>query len=253
MRVVCLYTNSLPLHSLTNAANALGIFSPVVTFVIFVLMAHRNGLELDTETAFTTTALLGLVTHPANMIMTIIPQAVGSLVASIRIQRYLLQPRRSDQRLCLTTVAGGSKSIAPAIRFDNVTIKHGSSTVNALSNINFTVDKGSIIVCSGPTGSGKTILAKAILGEMPISAGSLAVSSTRIGYCEQTPWLPIGTLKNAICGFSMPDETWYREVVRLCCLEYDLMQLTDGDQTLIGSRGLNLSGGQRQRVVCQSQ
>ncbi|GAB1312725.1 hypothetical protein MFIFM68171_02935 [Madurella fahalii] len=60
------------------SANALGIFSPIVTFVLFVIVASWNDSALDTATAFTTTALLGLITHPANMIMTIIPQAVGS-------------------------------------------------------------------------------------------------------------------------------------------------------------------------------
>ncbi|TIC97218.1 Canalicular multispecific organic anion transporter 1 [Colletotrichum higginsianum] len=68
------------------SANALGIFTPIVTFVLFVLVASLKGSALDTETAFTTTALLGLVTHPANMIMSIVPQAIGSLAAFERIQ-----------------------------------------------------------------------------------------------------------------------------------------------------------------------
>jgi hypothetical protein len=38
----------------------------------------------------------------------------------------------------------------------------------------------------------------------------------------------------------------------MCCLTHDFASLPDGDQTQIGSKGLNLSGGQRQRVVCFS-
>src|SRR3954447_20645989 len=54
-------------YGLTPVANALGIFSPILTFVLYVVVTRWNGSALDTKTAFTTTALLGLVTHPANM------------------------------------------------------------------------------------------------------------------------------------------------------------------------------------------
>jgi ATP-binding cassette, subfamily C (CFTR/MRP), member 1 len=102
---------------------------------------------------------------------------------------------------------------------------------------------------AGPVGSGKTTLANAILGEVPFVAGSISVSSTRIGYCQQSPWLPSGTIKEVICGFLREDPGWYEQVVRLCCLHEDILSFPKGDQTMIGSRGLNLSGGQRQRVV----
>ena len=35
----------------------------------------------------------------------------------------------------------------------------------------------------------------------------------------------------------------------MCQLEPDLKQLPDGDQTVIGERGINLSGGQKARVA----
>ncbi|OKL58645.1 hypothetical protein UA08_06138 [Talaromyces atroroseus] len=232
------------------SANALGIFSPIVTFVLFVVLAHWRGIELDTETAFTTTALLGLVTHPANMIMTIIPQAVGSLAAFDRIEQYLLQPARCDQRSLLKNDENHPNKTSPAVCITGVTIhKNDSSTFPILRDINLSIPKGSIVVCSGPVGSGKTTLAKAIIGEVTTTAGTISVSSKRIAYCEQVPWLPSGTLKQAICGFSPKDQHWYEEVVRVCCLEDDLGMLPHGDHTIIGSRGLNLSGGQRQRVA----
>lgn len=239
-------------HSLTFAfvANALGIFSPIITFVLFVIIARLNGAVLDTETAFTTTALLGLVTHPANMIMSIVPQAVGSLAAFERIQLYLLQQPRQDQRLTSKTTISSVTQPSPAILIQDATIQYASSTSPVLQNISVVVQTGSLVICSGPTGSGKTTLAKAILAEIPTASGVISVSSKRIGYCEQSPWLPSGTLRSAICGYLPFESGWYEQVVRLCCLEEDILALAEGDKTMIGSKGLNLSGGQRQRVVC---
>lgn len=214
--------------------------------MLFALVARWNGTVLDAETAFTTTALLGLVTHPANMIMSIIPEAVGSLAAFERIQQYLLQPPRRDQRDLLKD----SDEDTPAISLEQVTIQLSPSTPPILSNINLVVKKGSIVICSGPVGSGKSTLAKALIGELPIASGTISVSSKRIGSCEQVSWLPSGTIQEAIIGFTPEDPAWYDQVVRLCCLDEDIATLPQGHQTLIGSRGLNLSGGQRQRVVC---
>ncbi|KAG5785091.1 hypothetical protein H9Q73_001249 [Fusarium xylarioides] len=230
------------------SANALGIFSPILTFIIFVMYANLRGSTLDAETAFTTTALLGLVTHPANMIMTIVPRAMGSLAAFSRIQDYLVRPGRADERRLFkpkTKDADSSLSIC----FEGVTVQSHSSSRPILETINFTVNQGSIIICTGAVGCGKTVLAQCILGEITTSSGTISVSSKRIAYCEQSPWLPSGTLKEAVCGFGKFEPGWYRHVVELCCLDEDILAMPLGDNTLIGSRGLKLSGGQRQRLA----
>ncbi|PWI72127.1 multidrug resistance-associated protein [Purpureocillium lilacinum] len=68
------------MHCIYNAsANAVGIFTPVVTVVLFALVAAAQGVQLDAKTTFTTTAILAVVTHPANMIMTIVPRAIAAL------------------------------------------------------------------------------------------------------------------------------------------------------------------------------
>ncbi|KAB5542688.1 ABC transporter [Coniochaeta sp. 2T2.1] len=231
------------------SANALGIFSPIITFVLFVIAERMSGRVLDTETAFTTTALLGLVTLPANMIMSIVPQAVGLLAAFERIQTYLLQEPRHDHRMTPKTGDPHSDRKSPAIATENLAIRYSSASSPILANVNIVVETGSIVICSGPTGSGKTSLAKAIIAELPTASGTISVASTRIGYCEQSPWLQSGTLKEAICGFLPYELSWYDQAVRLCCLDHDISALADGHDTMIGSRGLNLSGGQRQRVL----
>ncbi|KAB5518710.1 ABC transporter [Coniochaeta sp. 2T2.1] len=215
------------------SANALGIFSPIIIFVLYVIVARMSGGVLDTETAFTTTALLGL----------------GSLADFERIQTYLLQEPRHDYRMTLKTNNRHSDRKSPAIATEDLAIRYPSARSPILTNVNIVVETGSIVLCSGPTGSGKTSLAKAILAELPVASGTISVASKRIGYCEQSTWLQSGTLKEAICGFLPYEPSWYEQVVRLCCLDQDVSALADRHDTMIGSRGLNLSGGQRQRAA----
>lgn len=215
-----------------------------------------RGGRLDTETAFTTIAILSMVTHPANMVMTIVPRAVAAFAGFERIQTFLLQPFLQDNRQVLSESIQNDllwDQSNPAIQIQDLRIGREQLI---LQNINIEIAAGSFAILSGPTGSGKSTLLRAMLGEITPVQGSIALSTRNIAYCAQKPWLRNGTIKEAICGTTnmysdseQYHETWYHEVIEICCLTHDFKNLPDGDQTQIGSKGLNLSGGQRQRVV----
>ncbi|KAE8154272.1 putative ABC transporter [Aspergillus avenaceus] len=237
------------------SANGLGMFAPVFTLVLYVLLGRskHNG-DLSAETAFTSIALLAMVTHPANMVMTIVPRAIASLSNSQRILEYLLQGTSQDHRWNINKAATGVPDDSdsegePAIIFDRVTIQHPHATQPVLRNINFTFDSGCIVMCSGPVACGKTTLVRAALGELSPTAGRIFTSTKRIGYCAQEPWLPTGTIKELICGGSAFDPAWYKKVLHACDLVKDLNTLGALDNTLIKFPGVNISGGQRQRVA----
>jgi len=194
------------------------------------------------------------------MVMTIVPRAIGAFAGFDRIQTFLLRPSLHDHRGILPKATSNNSSWdpttgqltrpSPAILIQGLPIGERQPI---LKNINIEVAPASIIVISGPVGSGKSTLLRAILGEITPAHGSIKLSTRRIAYCAQIPWLPSGNLKEAICGNTEQvgevDDKWYREVTDMCCLTHDFNSLVDGDETQIGSRGLNLSGGQRQRVV----
>jgi ATP-binding cassette subfamily C (CFTR/MRP) protein 1 len=205
-----------------------------------------------------------MVTHPANMVMTIVPRAVGSFSGFERIQSFLLRPSLRDNRGTLPRTTLNKMSWDPAtglltrpspiIQIRELSI--GDQQL-ILENINIELAAESFTIISGPTGSGKSSLLRTILGEIAPAHGTISLSTREIAYCAQKPWLPNGTIKEAILGATSICDTierdyerWYHEVTELCCLTYDFESLPGGDQTQIGSRGLNLSGGQRQRVVC---
>ncbi|XP_022093403.1 LOW QUALITY PROTEIN: multidrug resistance-associated protein 4-like [Acanthaster planci] len=116
-----------------------------------------------------------------------------------------------------------------------------------LEGISFRVEPGELLAVIGPVGCGKSSLLMALLGELPTVAGVNAVSG-RVGYTAQQPWILTGSLRDNILFGSEYKPAKYRQVIRQCALTRDIELLSDGDQTLVGERGVTLSGGQRARV-----
>uniref|UniRef100_A0A8C4XUT6 ATP-binding cassette sub-family C member 5 n=1 Tax=Falco tinnunculus TaxID=100819 RepID=A0A8C4XUT6_FALTI len=106
---------------------------------------------------------------------------------------------------------------------------------------------GKLVGICGSVGSGKTSLISAILGQMTLLEGSVAVSGT-FAYVAQQAWILNATLRDNILFGKEYDEERYNTVLNGCCLRPDLAILPNGDLTEIGERGANLSGGQRQRI-----
>lgn len=229
--------------------------------MLYAGLAAARGSALDTETAFTTVAILALVIHPANMIMTIVPRAVGSMASFERIQNYLLEPVNHDRRIIIDDPAVLSLPAlrtmpeyvpqARAIHVQDVTVTYPGNAQPTLRDINLNIERGSIVILTGRVGSGKSTLARTILGEATPSRGVVSCCSQRIAYCSQIPWLPNRTVRDCIYGLGPGprDAARYEAAVRACCLDHDLEEMPQGHDTVVGNRGSNLSGGQRQRVV----
>jgi len=117
-----------------------------------------------------------------------------------------------------------------------------------LQNINLSVKCGTLHVIAGPTGSGKSSLLSAILGQMTHKKGKIATANKSIAYVSQEAWIQNKTIKENILFGQTLEPTMYRKVIQSCALEDDLWILPEGDDTMIGENGVNLSGGQKQRI-----
>uniref|UniRef100_A0AAY4DL30 ATP-binding cassette sub-family C member 5 n=1 Tax=Denticeps clupeoides TaxID=299321 RepID=A0AAY4DL30_9TELE len=109
------------------------------------------------------------------------------------------------------------------------------------------VPQGSLVGICGAVGSGKSSLLSALLGQMTLVEGSVAVSGG-FAYVAQQAWIFNDSLRENILFGKEFNEEKYRAVVEACCLNPDIAELPYGDMTEVGERGANLSGGQRQRV-----
>ncbi|KAM8953932.1 ATP-binding cassette sub-family C member 5 isoform 2-T2 [Pelodytes ibericus] len=116
-----------------------------------------------------------------------------------------------------------------------------------LYNIDLDIERGKLIGICGSVGSGKTSLISAILGQMTLLEGSIAVNGT-FAYVAQQAWILNASFRDNILFGKDFDEERYNNVLSVCCLRPDLAILPNSDLTEIGERGANLSGGQRQRI-----
>ncbi|KAJ6021160.1 ATP-binding cassette transporter [Penicillium herquei] len=243
------------------SANALGIFAPVVTLILYTTLSYSErstqGKSAQAGEIFSSLALLAMVTHPANMVMTLGPRALAVMANFARVQSYLTKPSMEDSRQC--TVESNTHQSYQSHQFilvDNVTIKSKMATSPILQNVSLDIRRGEVILCTGAVGSGKSTLVKALLGEGPATTtGIIQVPSKKIAYCAQEAWLPSTTIRGAISGKADDayaddfDLEWYHTVLDACGLLPDLERLSDGDKTMIENNGINLSGGQKQRIA----
>jgi len=117
-----------------------------------------------------------------------------------------------------------------------------------LQDVGVTVREGETVVLRGPSGSGKTTLFRVLAGLWPFGRGRIATPppDTRVLFLPQKPYLPIGTLKDALCypdPAERVDDRDCREALEACGLWHLAPRL--GDAT---NWSLILSGGEQQRL-----
>lgn len=161
------------------------------------------------------------------------------------------------------------------VTFDNATIawpadeKDEDPDKFVLRNIDVTFPKGELSVISGKTGSGKSLMLAAILGEIDVLSGTVSrpkapplnerhdakansdnwILPGAIAVVAQIPWIENATIKENIL-FGLPfDEYRYQKTLEVCALKKDIEMFSDGEETEIGANGINLSGGQKWRIT----
>ncbi|KAF9363703.1 hypothetical protein BGX34_003505 [Mortierella sp. NVP85] len=130
-----------------------------------------------------------------------------------------------------------------------------------LKNINADFPVGELSVIVGPTGSGKSALLLALLGELERLEGEVYLprldynsdssyeGGSGIAYVSQTAWLQNSTIRDNILFGKAFNQELYDAVIEGCALVTDFDILEAGDKTEIGEQGITLSGGQKQRVA----
>ncbi|KAK4384895.1 ABC transporter C family member 10 [Sesamum angolense] len=220
--------------------------SPVLVSAATFGACYFLGVPLSSSNVFTFVATLRLVQDPVRSIPDVIGVFIQAKVAFARIVKFLEAPEleTANVRVKKSEIDDANLSVA----FNSANLSWDENPLKpTLRNISLTVRKGDKIAICGEVGSGKSTLLAAILGEIPITEGTVQVHGT-IAYVSQSAWIQTGTIRDNILFGSALDNERYQDTLERCSLVKDLELLPYGDLTEIGERGVNLSGGQKQRI-----
>ena len=130
-----------------------------------------------------------------------------------------------------------------------------------LRGIQFMLKPGEVLAVIGPSASGKSTLARLLIGLWPASTGKVRLDGAdiytwnkqqlgpHIGYLPQGVELLDGTLAENIARFGEVDMAKVEAAARAVGLHEFILSLPRGYESPIGREGALLSGGQRQRVA----
>jgi PrtD family type I secretion system ABC transporter len=148
------------------------------------------------------------------------------------------------------------------LEVENLVVQMPGAEKPVLQGITFSVEPGKGIGVIGPTGAGKSTLARALVGVMPITRGTVRLDGAThdqrdideagklIGYLPQDIQLFDGTAAQNIARFDVnADPTKIVQAAQLANVHELIMRLPKGYDTPLGENGARLSAGQRQRVA----
>jgi ABC-type multidrug transport system fused ATPase/permease subunit len=235
------------------------------SFFIYTFVENR---PLYPSVAFTALSLFQLLRYPLDRLADMMAHVLEAKVSVDRVEKFLLEEETGKYEQLAPASFDGEEEF---IGFKNANFSWGprdepkdmENPTFRLINMDIKFHIGGLNVIAGPTGSGKTSLLMALLGEMTLLNGSVHLPggydrqtlkprddglTDSVAYCAQQAWLVNDTIKQNIVFASAYDENRYQNVLKACALQRDLEVFENGDSTLVGEKGIVVSGGQKQRI-----
>ena len=149
-----------------------------------------------------------------------------------------------------------------AIEFVDVAFQYPDQKGTALTGVNFSIKAGEKVAILGRVGSGKSTVAKLLLGLYEPDSGSILVDQTdmrqidpvdlraNIGTVLQDVWLFSGTIRSNIAlGGFRPTDDEILQAAEIAGVHDFVKETPNGYDLVIRERGEGLSGGQRQEIA----
>lgn len=240
------------LGSLTAVSKTLRLLLQSMMLAIGAALAIKG--EISAGSIIAGTIIFGRALAP-------VEQAVGHWKSFIKaresfakLEGLLAQYPRPAERMTLPRPKGH-------LEVANLRVAAPESKTVILSNIHFAIKPGQMVAVIGPSASGKSTLARAIVGLWEPFGGSIRLDGARldqwnpeelgqhIGYLPQNVELFAGTVRENISRFR-PEAT-DDDVVNAAKAAHAhelIMALPQSYETQLGAFGTYLSAGQRQRI-----
>ncbi len=237
-------------------------FMEITKFLRMVLQILVTGVgaylvlknEMSTGAIIACSSLSGRALAPFESALNSLKQMVDARKSFQRIEESLEKYTEESDKMSLPAPEG-------KIAVENVYFAPMNSNKHVLKAINFNLEVGDSLAIIGPSASGKTTLAKVIVGVYAPQIGSVRIDNASlqdwkreelgqyVGYLPQEVELFSGTVRENIARMKKDAKDDDVLIAAKLAGVHDLiLQLPKGYETEIGLGGAMLSGGQRQRI-----
>jgi len=241
--------------SLQEVATGFGGLAVVAAGAALVTAGRLDGAMVPLLTLLALSAFV-----PVWEIAQVSRQLADTLGAARRVHAIHAEPVpvRDGAGVAAVSPAPGG----PALEMSLVSFTYPGRRRRALSEVSFTVPRGSTVALVGPSGAGKTTVASLFLRFWDPDEGTVRLDGhdlrqyrlddlrQHVALVAQDTYLFNDTLRNNVL-LARPEASAadLASAVEQAALTEFVAGLPDGLDTVVGERGAQLSGGQRQRVA----
>lgn len=198
--------------------------------------------------------LLGKALGPVELAIGVWKQLLGARTSYHRLEELLQEHPERPSGMELPAPVG-------SLQLEGVMAAAPGSQVVILKQVGFNVAPGEIVGVIGPSASGKSTLARLLVGVWPTLGGKVRLDGADIytwdknllgpsvGYLPQDIELFEGTIAENIARFGEVDAGKVVDAAKLAGVHEMILRFPKGYDTQIGDSGSALSGGQRQRIA----
>lgn len=234
-------------------------------FVLFIVLEFHNR-----QGGFVSNlSILGAIIF---FIQKILPQAqfVYTSISKLRLHAKSVEDVKNllnskEENLIINKPESSKKFIfQKKIKIINGSFRYKPNEKFVLKNLNLEINKNSLVLVSGETGSGKSTLIDIIIGLIELEDGNLIIDEheinsnnlfhwqEKISHIPQQAGFIDDTILNNIVFFNKETKIDFKKLEKVTKIVeiYDFIESKkDKFYTKIGENGVQLSGGQRQRIA----
>ncbi len=240
--------------SITIAGSAQTMaYTGVVIFGVFAIADQ----SLTLGGLIACSILAGRVVAPLGTIAHLLTRVNATRTAYHQINKFMAQPMEGPTATGLSV-----PKLDGAIEFRDVDFRYPDAPELALSNVSFRIKKGEHIGLIGPIGSGKSTIARLMIGLYPPTSGLILVDGSdirqlspselraKLGALLQDNVLLTGSIReNVLLGREGFDEEEMVRVAQVSLAHEFITRFPLGYDLVLADRGDGLSGGQKQSIA----